>query len=225
MKISDIPSYCLVLDKRYTLWIENYQPRLQAVGIDPYMFLSGGMNIESLTYDRRNVNELPPYYGRHSIQYPTWFARPNAYNAWLSHKKIMEMALSVRHERILMLEDDAFPESDFQEIYSQCEDFIDNEDWDMLYLGCFTKNNLTDIGHKYIKRMNGGAGFHGVIISKKIMEILINFLPIGPFDWICERHIMHQFKCFAITPCILSQSDGYSYVEASVLKKPDRNMT
>jgi len=217
--------YCLVLDKRLAKWKEWYQPQLQEVGIDPYMFLTGGMDINGLCYDRRNVDELPPHYGVHSTTYPTWFRRPNAYNAWLSHKKIMEMALSIRHDHILMLEDDAFPEKDFRDIYSDCERFFEQNEWDMVYLGCYTKNNLKDVGHKYVRRMTGGAGFHGVVISERIMKILIDFLPIGPFDWICEKHIMPRFKCFAITPCIISQDDGFSYVEDSVLKKPDRNMT
>jgi hypothetical protein len=223
MKISDIPSFCLILDKRYGRWIEVYQPRLKEVGIDPYQFIAGDGDTV-LKYDFYDDKELPPYYGRYSIDYPTWYKRPNAYNAWKCHKKMMEMALSINHDIVLLLEDDAFPESDFQQILDDSAEFLESNSWDMLYLGHYSNHHLQDIGHKYVHRTYGSGGFHGVIIKKPVLEALIGFYPIGPYDWISGKYIHSKFNCFAITPCILSQDSGYSYVEDSKLIKPDRNM-
>lgn len=219
---TQIRTICLNLDLRLDNWLTNILPKWKAIGIHPESFICGSSNLD-YQYNHQDEQIIPQKYSN-SINYPTWFARPNAYNAWKCHRKIFEIAYFSGDNALLLLEDDAIPEDDFVDIYEKCKDYLNNNPIDMLYFGCYSNGNLIDIGHKYIKRMNGGGGFHGVLLNRNIMKQLLAFAPLGPYDWMTQEYIHPYHKCYAITPCIISQESGYSYVENNTLVKPDRNV-
>ena len=70
--------------------------------------------------------------------------------------------------------------------------------------------------------MNGGGGFHAVIITRYVAEILLTFDAIGPYDWICGQYLHDTVDCYAIYPAVINQISGYSFVENSSLVKPSR---
>lgn len=212
---------CLSLDKRKDLW-----KRLESdcyykdYNFDP--FIVGDGNDNSLRYDRLDTNELPPAFHQ-SINYPTWWKRPNAYQAWLSHKEMMKKCLREKMGSVLFLEDDSTFTKNFDDIIPIVEDFAISNEWDMFYLGSYAKPIDVMFVHPNIIKLGGqpAGGFHAVCLKRHIMEKLINFPPYGPFDWLCQQYLHKIYKCFAVCPSIIKQSSGWSFVEDQPLEKPD----
>tara|TARA_A100001515_G_scaffold22531_1_gene17247 strand:+ start:3564 stop:4250 length:687 start_codon:yes stop_codon:yes gene_type:complete len=217
-------AHCLVLDKRYQEFTETSLKELKSVSIEPELFIAGDGS-HDLEYNHIDTKDLPEVIDG-TTGYPTWLRRPNPYNAWLCHKKMFKSFLKSGGESLLLLEDDVKIEDDFLEVFGEAEEFFQNNDWDMIYLGCYVndRNPVEPTSNEHVYRVKGSGGFHGVIINKKVLSLLNRFDPIGPFDWITGQFIHKQdwANCFAINPCIISQKSGYSYVEDGVLDKPSR---
>jgi hypothetical protein len=211
---------CLTLDKRYHKALE-IRTEAAKLGINVQLFI-GGDGTLVLPYNHIDTPEMPPHMP-HMTTYPAWHARPNAYNAWKCHQKILDYALEKDIDPLLMLEDDVIFESDFEKIINESKDFLNNNEWDMVYFGWYSNGHLHYIGHPHVYRFMGGAGFHGVLMRKHIIEKLVVMPPLGPYDWMCGQWIHPEFKCYAIHPSIITQVSGYSYVEDGNLEKPDRN--
>lgn len=207
---------CLTLDKRYDMACQ-LQEQCKEKGINIELFIAGSGS-KPLKYDYIDSEELPkrtPY----STDYPTWFARPNALNAWNCHREIFLRCKE--NENLLLLEDDSELSEDFLEMIEKTEDFFNNNHWDMVYFGCYHFNSLKT-EHPNIMKMNGGGGFHGVLISGHVRKELLSFPPIGPYDWIVGKYLHQYYNCYAIYPSIINQKSGFSFVEGCVLNKPDR---
>lgn len=211
----------ILLDKRYEERYRIEKSFKERLNIKVEPFLVGDGSLGKDLYGHVDVDELPPIY-QESISYPTWHRRPNAYNCFLSHKKVLNKALRDGIETLLLLEDDVFIEEDFEEIYNGCINWLTQYTWDMLYLGSYNNNTTTPTDHPNIYRVQGCAGWHGVILKRNVIERLSDVPAIGPYDWICQKIIHPSFDCFCIHPSIVSQNDGFSYVEGGHLSKPDR---
>lgn len=217
-------AHCLVLDKR----IHEF-PRIRdewknlGIKVDPF-YCGDGITIPSYMYNHIDSLILPPIL-KDTIMYPTWLNRPNAFNAWLCHQKILTKFVETSHEKdnVLLLEDDSVVEPDFEEILEKAFVTDDLDSFDMLYLGCYNfAGSYYKTVNRHVIRLNGSGGFHGVVINHKVAKVLIEFPPIGPFDWIAGK-LHNIYKSMAIYPCIVSQKDGiFSHVEGSVLNKPSR---
>lgn len=209
---------CLVLDKRYEEFA-RIKKEWQLLGIDviPFFCGDGTHNIEYNHIDRK---VLPPYY-TNTIPYPTWLYKTSAYDAFLCHQQILQDFTnnSNQTDRLLLLEDDSFIENDFTDILDKANP---PDDFDMLYLGCYNYDGSSQpTENKNLRKLYGSGGWHGVILTRPVVIKLLQFNPIGPYDWICGQ-LHKQYKCFGIYPCIVSQKDGWSFVEDSHLSKPDR---
>lgn len=207
---------CLTLDKRYEI-AQELQAQCKEKNIDVELFVAGS-GARPLKYNYIDGDELPPI-TPYTTNYPTWLARPNAYNAWQSHKGIFEMCKP--NENLLLLEDDSELSEDFDELVAKTDSFFNENPWDMVYFGCYHFNSL-DTSSADVKKMNGGGGFHGVLITPKIRDILLTWSPIGPYDWITGQYLHQYHNCYAIYPSIINQRSGFSFVEGSNLDKPDR---
>lgn len=208
-----------MLDKRYDKWL-NIQTSAKSKDIDIIPFFAGDGKILQ-HYDYIDSDELPPITNE-TTAYPTWRNKTNAFNAWKSHKEIFNKFLETKKDFLWLFEDDVVFTDDYDSILEECESFINNCHFDMLYFGWYSNGNLFEIGHKYIKRMIGGGGFHSVVISKDVINYLVKIEPIAPFDETCGKKVHNLSYCYAIYPSIVLQEDGYSYVEDSVLNKPER---
>lgn len=210
----------LLLDKRYHFWPEILT-QCQSVGINPEAFIVG--HGQKYIYDHEDNDDLPPQLPA-STSYPSWW-KSQTYNAWKSHKKIFEEAKSKGVSNLLLMEDDAFIESDFSTIVDAVESFFEKYNWDMIYFGCYAQPyTFSNTENKHVVRVNGVGGFHGVLMKSKIIEELLKFEPISPYDEITHKYLHNIFDCYAIHPCIISQRDNiFSEVEGTVLHKPSRN--
>jgi hypothetical protein len=220
-------AYALVLDKRW-----EYVPQLIAnfnvmdLWHKCRLFIAGDGSNSKLTYDHIDVSGPPMRYSN-STDYPTWWARPNAYNAWLCHKKIFEESYAAGYKYILLMEDDAVVEQDFHEILAKVEPTLEQLDWSMLYFGAYHyQGSSFPTASSNLLKANGCGGFHGVIIRRDVIaEFVHNYNhPIGPWDWVTGRYIHSTYNCYTIYPGIINQRDGiHSYVEDTILHKPPRD--
>lgn len=212
-------AYCLTLDKRISNFGKICQDALD-LGIEVQPFICGEGHLD-LKYDHIDQNVTPPVYDK-STWYQSWWDKPNAYNAWLCHKKMINLALESGEKEVLFLEDDIRFEYDFERIWGDTKQVLDKMQWDMIYLGWYSNGNLVDEKiHPNIFRMNGGGGFHGVLIKRHMLKYMKELPAYGPLDW-CMGQVHSQFSCYAIYPSIINQEDGFSYIEGHHLTKPDR---
>lgn len=203
--------YCLYLDKRYDRheYISQY--------VDHYAYIAGDGTHEDLKYNRIDTEDLPPIF-KQSTQYPTWREKPHAFNAWMCHNAILNDALDNGYNRILLLEDDVEFAEDLDEAL---DNFENSYPWDMFYFGCFHDKSYSG-PTKGVRQVFGAGGFHGVALTRKVIELLCLMPPIGPYDWICGKYLHNSHRCFASHPMVINQMDGYSYVERQELSKPSR---
>lgn len=216
--LENITAFCVLLDKRIEFWPE-LESQFKSVGINLKGLLVGKEKINH-EYFHHDVNEKPPIYDT-TNQYPSWVNGTNAFNAWISHKKILRFAYHANLDKVMIIEDDVKIEPDFNEIMEDVNRFFDNRSFDILQFGGYHHNNTTKVSEHVVKTKASG-GWHGVIISKSVIPLLLSFEPIGPFDWICEQFIQPKYDCYCIHPGIINQKDGFSFVENSNLTKPDR---
>jgi len=191
--------YGLYLDER----LSNYEEINKVIPHTAFVCGSGLKN--DIKYDYIDRKDLPPVY-ENSIDYPTWWARPNAFNAWHCHKQIMTRFYNdpEKPKRLLLLEDDIILDEEFEDIVSGIQSFIESDKWDMLYFGCYqngmsesyseedTMNSLGGIFF-HLRKMRGGGGFHAVGMTREIVGKLLEFAPIGPYDWIAAlNNLQHH---------------------------------
>ena len=214
-------AYALVLDKRIGYWKE-LRESFQSKGINLQLFLSGDGHLQELySYGHIDHDILPPIYPN-GIQYETWYKTPNPMNCWLAQKKILQRTLMDGLDHVLLIEDDSIIEEDFDEVLSKAEPFFQDNKWDAIYFGAYhNPNSWEPTNNEAIIRLKGSGGFHGVLLTKRLIEDLVEVLPIGPLDW--QMGYFHNiYDCFAIYPSIISQKSGFSYIENSPLTKPSR---
>lgn len=210
---------CLVLDKRVDMWNE-LERQFREHNIDIKMFLAGDGHLDNYEYDHIDDVEPPPLYAQ-TVPYPTWWRRPNAYDAWKCHKKMIRKAKDADARNLLMVEDDTVLEDDFDDIIDKVSPFFSGLPWDMIYFGSFHLNSAIEI-LPHVFKVNGSGGFHCVLIDADLFDVILDFPPFGPIDYMCGKYIQPNYNCYAIYPCIASQRDGFSYVEGSDLVKPSR---
>lgn len=220
MKIKIAKAQCLILDKRIQN-LDKIQSEFYQKGIIVKSFIAGNGE-ESLKYDHIDTKDGPPRLPLSQKYDSSWLRYPSAYNAYLCHKKMIEQAQLEGKENLLIIEDDAHIEDDFDEIIEQAEPFLLSSKWDMIYFGSYHKNTSFPTENKFVRKVNGSAGFHCVLIHNRIFDEILEYGPICPMDEICNRFIHSKHLCYAIYPSIVTQTSGYSFVERSYLDKPSR---
>ncbi len=219
-------AYALVLDKRWD-YVESLTQSFDRLDLwcRARFFIMGDGSRSDLNYDHIDTLEPPPKYPN-STDYPSWWRRNSAYNVWLCHHKILREALSSGYQYIMLVEDDAIIEDDFEEILAKVEPTLYSLDWSMLYFGSYQyEGSSFPTSNPNLRKCNGGGGWHSVILRRDVIaELVHNFgNAIGPYDYICGRYIHQIYNCYSVYPCIMSQRDNiHSYVENQILKKPDR---
>jgi hypothetical protein len=211
--------FCLLLDKRYSVK-DDIAMSMQSIGISRTEFFLVGNGSLPEKYDHVDLHMLPPVLPNTNF-YPSWLQRPNAYNAYLSHAKILNKAKELGLSNVMLVEDDIFIEPDFFQILPKIEEFLDNHEWDMFYFGGYHNDSAKKLTDNILE-LHGSGGWHAVVLKTKIIDDLLAYGPIGPMDWITGQYIHNKYKCYAAFPSIISQKDGHSFVEGHHLTKPSR---
>lgn len=210
---NDLTAHCLVIPERLEYYNSYIQPKCTELGINVKRFLVGE--------EIRDGNQLPPRLD-YSTDYPTWFSSPRPLNALRAHQMMLRYAMAENLNEVLFLEDDiVFGENMGEGIYEEWQPEL-FKSYDMIYFGSYNANKLTNtyISPHLIKlNKNGCGGFHGVLIKKTLFERLSNLICYGPLDWMCQQSIHPIYNCYAVSPSLINQKSGFSYIENCDLEK------
>ncbi len=205
--------YCLTLDRRLEFALQLEKSCVER-GWDFTKFISGdGETLPRDHYDLVDDNQLPPYL-KNMIRYPSWTARPQAANAFRSHKTLFKRCLDKEHESVFFLEEDAKFMGNFDTAFPLVEEFAARTDWDIFYVGNFLLPADTVMVHPIISKVAAPCmGFHAVALKKHIIAKLSNWLKIGPMDYICSEYLCKHFNAYACVPPLMVQRGAFSFVE------------
>jgi GR25 family glycosyltransferase involved in LPS biosynthesis len=140
----------------------------------------------------------------------------------LSHVKVVENFLKTDDEHIMILEDDCFfmPYAKNQLEKSLKE--LNNLEWDYFNLGPLVfrpvndySDNLLDLSNLPTKDNNHHSGIYGLacyIINRKFGEEFLKFKLESkkPIDVYLDEDVYPNFKCFAPSIPVITQSNGFS---------------
>ncbi len=223
---------CLCLDQRYLQW-EQLAKECREKGYLFEEFIVGTEQNKQaldslgkhLQYSMFDKEEFPPHYNL-STTYPTWWKRANAYSAFKSHREMMQKCLNEGLESVIFYEDDSVFAETYETALPMVEDFAAKNNWDMMYFGFYGKPGIGVMVNPIITKLNGdpAAGFYAVALKKHIMQKLVKFPAYGPYDWLAHQYLHPNFSCYGVTPAIIRQQGGYSYVEGhTLLRKKEDN--
>jgi hypothetical protein len=212
----------LALDRRFdTHVLPLYNHIKERFGITINIFLAGdGKHIKDRLYNHIDIPQAAPRLPN-SSGYPTWY-RPSAYNAFLCHQKMIDMATRLGWNRVLMLEDDMFFEAHTEELLDKLDNEIKATAWDMLYVGFCAPPHRTDINREdgpFAIQPAGQCcgGFHCVGIHSRIYNKILSFQPLACMDVMCDD----LPNRYALVPKCGEQKPGWSYVEQTIFTRPD----
>lgn len=222
---------CLCLDKRKELWMQLKED-CERLGMTFSPFITGEGLDKDLTYSRTNV-DVPK-----NLKFLYNPSRGH-YNAFLSHKKMAEEALSENRDYVLFMEDDAYIiEERFAKFVEEFKIFEqENESWDAIYAGWWMQDKNDGTGniaaierwYNYHKKVciepvlrmpaitNEISGLHGIILKPPILECIKN-CSLGPIDSILNKSL-HIFNMYAAYPKVIHTKSTFSYCENSFTQR------
>ncbi len=230
--------FILSLDKREALWVA-LRKECEARGFDTDNFVVGDGRLIADSYQYDFVDEPAAAGKGDNWAYGSHWTKINHYNCFKSYKTLLQRAKEAKHKRVLILEDDAYFVSRFDEVVGILQDELMSLDFDILFLGWWQYQMKDDMharenllyeqywqNHRFcgIKRVSprGAGGFHGVVINNSLYDLLLGFNDIAPLDCQLNMHGHENLKSFFIYPKILhvhsmlSNCDG-RYITRDVL--------
>lgn len=174
---------------------------------------------------------------------------PGAIGCHFSQVAVMQKALEIG-EHAFVMEDDLVFASDFQERLIYIESFMENNDWDVFWLGGtfhspafwhpegqskMRPNCSANLGKDFdhtkdprIKRTYGAFCTYAYIVNVKSIENVLRLLDenlhtsIG-IDWLFIK-LQPHLKCFAFVPGSVKQMDNRSDIGIKSDGSPDRTV-
>lgn len=199
-------------------------------------FLVGdGKLLGSQEYDRIDIEDAPIDswgYGGHktNTEEEIQIKKIKHCNAFLSHQAMAKKALEDGDEKVLFLEDDSYFTERFDEVVKKAEPEIEKINYDMLYLGWWLgdegdefNNDIEKIWEESksigIGKATRIGGLHGVIISRKILDIITRLEPINPIDSQLSRFFHDKIESSFLAPKIIHDKGIFSECEQSTITR------
>jgi hypothetical protein len=197
---------CLLLDKR---WENRISLCAEAAthGISLEFFLAGSGKLLDTKYDHVDVTPPALRFG-----YSAWAKRPNSYNAFLCFKKIIQKAKDDDIETLLLMEDDAVFEPNFDAVFAKAKTQLP-ANWDAFYLGANHAFCPTVQVSENILRLNGSGCFHAVCLRRSIFGAILTLPLYGPIDGLVGKMLHQRFNCYGCWPNIVWTKPGFSHCE------------
>lgn len=182
INICNIKSYLINLEKyrnKYNICLK----RLSKINVHPERFNAiyvedeNSEEIKNITYPSVQYTIKNSRYSHNNI------GSKGAIGCYLSHITLWKMLLESDEEMFLIFEDDVDVNKNidnFTDKLNNSINLINNNNWDIIYLGYFTINNYSSEGNKsYFKIKNVTLGLHSYIINRKgAKKLLKNVFPI-----------------------------------------------
>jgi GR25 family glycosyltransferase involved in LPS biosynthesis len=230
-------AYCLCLDKRKEHW-EELKEQCESKGIKFNPFVVGQGEILSIDEYDRFDGEISNYarsfwgYGGSDNDTPEKVKRKvtNHYNAFQSHKEMAKRALAQGDEHVLFLEDDAYFTDRYDEVMDSLKDQLEHLVYDVLYLGWWIGNEGDEFNQKIEDGWNNNkesglgnasriGGFHGVILSRRMLDIITRLEAINPIDSQLSKFFHDKIKSYYVMPKIVHDKGIFSECEQSITKR------
>ena len=141
-----------------------------------------------------------------------WDKGPGAWGCLCSHLQLLNQAIADEVQALLVLEDDAYPVTDFAELAAT---FLRNvpEDWDGLMFGTqhLAKPQPVRDG---VVRCAVSNRTHAYAVRGRLMKVLAQFWSNTTNDHcdIVMAALMRHFNVYAPDPLLIGQDDGISDV-------------
>lgn len=219
--------YILSLDKRSDLWL-SLRRDCEQRGWDVENFIVGKGDLFAgfFPYGHKDVRDERA----DSWTFGNCESRHNHFNALLSHRKIIQKAKDAGYKSILMMEDDCYFTSRFDEVIAIIKPQIERLDWDIILLGYWIGEHVDDmhagnnliVEHEWntyklagVKKIdqNGAGGWHGAIISERLYDMALGFPLTMPLDCQFNARGHQKFKSFFVYPKCLHVHSTWSYCE------------
>ena len=228
-------AYCLCLDKREEHWLDLKQ-QCESRGLEFNRFLVGdGDMFNKEEYDRIDT-PMPEStswsYGGHEkdSDEERLLKKSKHYNAFLSHKLMAKKALEDGDEKVLFLEDDAYFTERFDIIAKELEPDIQKMRYDMLYLAWWIGDEGDEFNEEIEKDWKDKkgvgiakayriGGFHGVVLSRYILDIITRLDPFDPVDSQLSKFFHDKIESYFIVPKIIHDKGIFSECEQNVVER------
>ena len=171
-------------------------------------------------------------YGGHKKDTPeeTHAKKSKHYNAFLSHQEMARKALEDGDEKVLFLEDDAYFTERFDEVVEKIKPDIENIEYDMLYLAWWIGDEgdqfnediekiWKEKGDAGISRTRRIGGLHGVIISRRILDIITRLDAFDPVDSQLFKFFHNKIKSYFVAPKIIHDKGIFSECEQNLIER------
>ena len=228
-------AYCLCLDKREEHWLD-LKRQCESKGLEFNRFLVGkGTIFDPQEYDRVDIEDPPINswgYGGHetNTEEEIRIKKINHCNAFLSHQAMAKKALEDGDEKVLFLEDDSYFTERFDQVVRKIAPEIEKISYDMLYLGWWIGDEGDEFNDDIEKiwkesesigvgKVTRIGGLHGVIISRKILDIITRLEPINPIDSQLSRFFHDKIESYFLAPKIIHDKGIFSECEQSTLTR------
>ena len=222
---------CLCLDKRHEEWHELWK-ECEKRGIEFEPFLVGDGQMFSVEKYGRIDERYPPI---ENFGWGNPVSARNHCNALLSHQSIARKLLDEGVERVLFLEDDAYFTDRYEDVLEKLSDQIKELDYDMLYLGwwvgdeddewneeverAYNEDGIVGIDHVRDAPDKRVGGLHGVVIHRRILEIIATLPPLGPVDSQLNRHLHWRAQTYFVKPKIIHDKGIFSNCEQDTIER------
>ena len=135
----------------------------------------------------------------------------------LSHIACIQNAWEAGLERVAICEDDVVFDARFinSSILDQIVYFLDNNEWDIFYLGLNEKNPSDYTDNPHVKRVLKGWAIHCYLVNRRAYKRLLEahkYTDISvPCDVMFHKTVQLAGKCYVSSPRLALQREGFSY--------------
>lgn len=222
-------AHMLCLDQRWKTRahdIYDMQQRFEKMGIEFKVFIAGdGAHFNKYDYvDEKNPDVSKWLYGLQGKKHHHW-------NALQCHKRMLMEARRHGCKNVLMLEDDAYLTSRFEEIWPKVAATEQVQDFHLLYLGWWIgdendewnilcEKNWAERCTISLERANQVGGLHGCLVDSSLYEPLIESADIAPIDFQLNRSGSHgMLNSWVVCPKLIHTRTTFSFCEGQVIPR------
>lgn len=150
-----------------------------------------------------------------------WQSSNQSYNYYHCMWKAIRRAKRDGLKNFLWMEDDAWLQPNFDEVFTAAQHEITtlNLTWDMLYLGANHWESTTQLVSPHLLKCSCTLDMHCVAISESVYDSILDFskedyLPTNPhLDGVIAYKLHSKKNVYAVYPSIAWQYDGFSFHE------------
>lgn len=219
--------YIMGLDRRKELWLELEQECFSR-NFPTRVFIVGDGKNPALTY-----NHIDPINVDGRWNWGQGESARRHYYAFLSHRAIIKDAIENNYNSIMLLEDDAYFTSRWNDQFFNICLQIPLVNPDIIYLGwhAYEYNNHLFSGRNieieeqykkdnlcYLKTIHKCGGLFGVILYKSIFPLIMNMAPVGPIDHQLNFY-RSKIRSYNTVPSLIYVRSCFSECEQQFIKR------